>query len=347
MSGAALPLPPDPRNARDAAAAQRSAQPGQPFQAGYPAHPSEVDRGRVDHAHPAADPQGTPGGADAPGQPAPAMGVLLVRMGRLSAAEAERIRMHQDKTGQRFGEAGVELGLLRAQDVQAVLARQFGHVLPPRDAGLASEVVAAWQPDSPAVEHLRSLRSQLMLRWFENDARHAALAIVSPGSGEGRSWLTANLGVLFSQLGLRTLLIDADLRRPRLHRLFGRPDRVGLSAILAGRADVDVIAPVPAVPGLFLLPAGVVPPNPQELLARDRLARLLSSLRSSYDVVLADTPAFGPCADAGTVAARAGAALVLACRDSSALEGVSALTRTLGEFGVTVVGAVLNAGRPH
>lgn len=276
------------------------------------------------------------------GDATPAMGPLLVQMGRLSAADAERIRLHQDKTGQRFGEAGIELGLLAARDVRQALALQFGHVTPARESGLARELVAAWQPDSPAVEHLRSLRSQLMLRWFENDARHAALAVVSPGPAEGRSWLTANLGVLFAQLGLRTLLIDADLRRPRLHRLLGRSDRIGLSAVLAGRAGPEAIQSVEAVPGLSLLAAGVVPPNPQELLARDRLQRLLSSLRSSYDVVLADTPAFGRCADAGTVAVRAGAALVLARRDGSAMQGLSTLTGALREFGVTLVGSVLN-----
>lgn len=272
------------------------------------------------------------------------MGPLLVQQGRLGAEDAERIHLHQERTGQLYGEAGIELGLLRVEDVRLALAWQFGHAVPPAGAGLSPELVAAWQPDSPAVEHLRSLRSQLMLRWFENDARHAALAVVSPGPAEGRSWITANLGALFAQLGLRTLLIDADLRRPRLHRLLGRPGRIGLSAVLAGRAGAEVIQPVEAVPGLWLLPAGITPPNPQELLARDRLQRLLSSLRSSYDVVLADTPAFGQCADAATVAARAGAALVVACRDTSALQGLTALTRTLREFGITVVGGVLNAG---
>lgn len=320
MSGSVLPLPRDARGTVD------------PYEA------RDTRDAREDH-----DPPGLPAGLG-PTESVPAMGALLVQLGRLSALDAERIRLHQDKTGQRFGEAGIELGLIASRDVRQALSLQFGHVTPPRDSGLATELVAAWRPDSPAVEHLRSLRSQLMLRWFENDARHAALAVVSPGPAEGRSWLTANLGVLFAQLGLRTLLIDADLRRPRLHRLLGKGDRVGLSAVLAGRAGPEAIAPVAAVPGLFLLPAGVVPPNPQELLARDRLQRLLSSLRSSYDVVLADTPAFGRCADAGTVAARAGAALVLACRDTSALEGVAALTRSLREFGVTVVGAVLNDG---
>ncbi|MFD0667097.1 chain length determinant protein tyrosine kinase EpsG [Ramlibacter sp. MAHUQ-53] len=271
------------------------------------------------------------------------MGALLVDLGRLAPPDAQRIHEHQARSGQLYGEAGMALGLLTPQDVRAALSLQFGHVSPPRDAGLGPELVAAWQPENEAVEHLRSLRSQLMLRWFENDARHAALAVVSPGRREGRSYVTANLAVLFSQLGKRTLVIDADLRHPRQHRLFGVAGRQGLSGVLAGRLGTDAVVDIPALPGLSLLPAGTAPPNPQELLARGAFTRLLSSLRSSYEVILVDTPAFGGCADAGTVAVRAGAALVLACRDASSLPGLAGLAGSLREFGVTVVGAVLNA----
>jgi protein-tyrosine kinase len=274
------------------------------------------------------------------------IGALLVDSGRLSFEDAERIHEYQEKTGQLYGDAGVEMGLITPQDVRMALAIQFGHIVMPRDSGLGAELVAAWQPDSPAVEHLRSLRSQLMLRWFENDARHAALAIVSPGRGEGRSYITANLAVLFSQLGKRTLVIDADLRTPRQHRIFGLPGRTGLSAVLAGRSGPESVVEIKAIPGLAVLPAGSMPPNPQELLARNGLAKLLSSLRSSFDVILVDTPASAHCADASTVAARCGAALVVACRDSSSMPGVAALTEQLRQFGVAVVGAVLNgAGR--
>ncbi len=270
------------------------------------------------------------------------IGALLVDGGRITYDEAERIHEYQERTGQLYGEAGIEMGLLTAQDVKLALAVQFGHIALPRDAGLSNELVAAWQPDHPAVEHLRSLRSQLMLRWFENDAHHAALAILSPGKGEGRSYITANLAVLFSQLGKRTLVIDADLRSPRQHRIFGIPGRVGLSAVLAGRSGPDAVVDIKGVPSLSVLPAGISPPNPQELLAREGLARLMSSLRSSYDVILVDTPASAGCADAVTVASRAGAALVVACRDSSSVQGISALSAQLREFNVSVVGAVLN-----
>ncbi|MBL0420189.1 chain length determinant protein tyrosine kinase EpsG [Ramlibacter sp. AW1] len=274
------------------------------------------------------------------------MGALLVDNGRLTYEDAERIHQYQERTGQLYGEAGVEMGLLTAQDVRLALALQFGHIALPSDAGLSNELIAAWQPDSPAVEHLRSLRSQLMLRWFENEARHAALAVVSPRKGEGRSYITANLAVLFSQLGKRTLVIDADLRHPRQHRIFGIPGRIGLSALLAGRGGPEAVVDIRGVPGLSVLPAGVCPPNPQELLAREGLARLLASLQSSFEVILVDTPAAEGCADAATVAARAGAALIVACRDTSQVSSMAALSDGLREFGVTVVGAVLNgAGR--
>ena len=277
------------------------------------------------------------------GQP---IGALLVSAGRLDEENVQRILDYQKKAGLLFGEAGVAMGLLSDEDVRHALALQFGHACLSPDAGLGAELVAACDPDSDAVEHLRSLRSQLMLRWFENDARQSALAIVSPGSGEGRSYIAANLAVLFSQLGKRTLLIDADLRRPRQHLIFGLSGRTGLSAVLAGRAGWDAVSEIKSLPGLWVLPAGAVPPNPQELLARPGFARLIQALRSSYDVILIDTPAAESCADAGTIAARAGAALMLACRDATSVPRVAHLAEDLRQFGVTIVGAVLNGASP-
>ncbi len=270
------------------------------------------------------------------------IGALLVEAGRLEQDSVQRILDYQKKSGLMFGEAGVAMGLLSDDDVRHALALQFGHAYLSPDSGLGAELVAAYSPDCEAVEHLRSLRSQLMLRWFENDARQAALAVVSPGPGEGRSYIAANLAVLFSQLGKRTLLIDADLRHPRQHKIFGLSGRVGLSGVLAGRAGWDAVSEIKTLPGLWVLPAGAVPPNPQELLARPGFARLIHALRSSYDVILIDTPAAESCADAGTIAARAGAALMLACRDATSVPRLSVLADDLRQFGVTIVGAVLN-----
>jgi protein-tyrosine kinase len=280
-------------------------------------------------------------------EPTKPIGAMLVEAGRLTSQDVERILDYQNRAALPFGDAGIALGLLEEEDVQQALATQFGQASLLPDSKLSSELVAVTQPDSEAVEHLRALRSQLMLRWFENDNRQAALAVVSPGTGEGRSYITANLAVLFSQLGKRTLLIDADLRRPRQHKIFGLPGRTGLSAVLAGRAGWEALTEVKSIPSLWVLPAGAVPPNPQELLARPGFAKLITALRSSYEVILIDTPAAAHCADAGTIAARAGAALMLACRDKSSMPGLSTLGENLRQFGVTIVGAVLNGAPRH
>ncbi|MDF2464244.1 MAG: hypothetical protein K0Q43_2479 [Ramlibacter sp.] len=270
------------------------------------------------------------------------IGAMLVGWGRLDQADVNRILEFQKKAGLPFGEAGIAMGLLDRDDVQQVLATQFGHPSLLADSLLSRELIAAREPDSDAVEHLRALRSQLMLRWFENDARQAALAVVSPGTGEGRSYVAANLAVLFSQLGKRTLLIDADLRRPRQHQIFGLPGRIGLSHVLAGRAGWDAICSIDSLPDLSVLPAGAVPPNPQELLARPGFGKLVTAMRASYEVILIDTPPSESCADAGTIAARAGAALILACQNGTSVPRVAALADDLRQFGVTIVGAVLN-----
>jgi len=282
---------------------------------------------------------GGPAEADRP------IGVILSDWGRLSQENVQRILDYQRKAGLPFGEAGIAMGLLTEDDVRQALSLQFGQACPLPDAGLAPELIAAWQPESASVEHLRALRSQLMLRWFENDARHAALAVLSPGPCEGRSYITANLAVLFAQLGKRTLVIDADLRRPRQHEIFGVSPRLGLSTILSGRAGREAVSEIDSIPGLAVLPAGALPPNPQELLARPGLPRLISALRSHYEVILIDTPPADSSADAATVAARAGAALMLACRDRSSVPRIAGLADDLREFGVTIVGAVLNGAR--
>ena len=228
-----------------------------------------------------------------------------------------------------------------------VLPGPFGESLPAPASELVPEIVVTGDPDSPDAEQLRSLRSQLMLRWLDSKERPGALAVVSAGPGEGRTWIAANLAVLFAQAGKRTILIDADLRRPCLHHVFGVPGSVGLSSILAGRPAADAIVDIRVASGLSLLPAGAPAPHPQELLAGDGFRRLLSALCSSADVVLVDTPAADSCADAAMIAARAGAALVVASRDRSSVPRIATLSNNLQDFGVRVVGAVLTGATGH
>lgn len=274
----------------------------------------------------------------------PSKGASLVDFGRLAPNDARSTPDARKKSRLLYGEAGIAMGWLK-EDVAQAPAVQSGQTRPSGDNAFTQDLIAAMEPDSPAVEHLRQLRSQLMFRWFETEGRRSVLSIVSPGSGEGRSFIAANLAVLFSQLGTRTLLIDADLRRPRQHQIFALPSRIGLSAVLAGRAGPEVISPVQSLPDLFVLTAGAIPANPQELLAREGFARLLASMRTCFEVILVDTPATSTCADASIISARAGAALMVACRDRSSVARTTRLTEELRQFGVTVVGAVLNGRR--
>lgn len=271
------------------------------------------------------------------------IGAILIDAGKLSAENAERVlRLSRDEN-MRFGDAALQLGLVREEDIEFALARQFNYsYLSRSDHSIAAEVIAAFSPDAPAVEQLRALRTQLMLRWFDKEASRTAVAIVSPGRGDGRSWLAANLAVVFSQLGERTLLIDADMRNARQHQLFKLDNRLGLSALLSGRAQQDVIKRIAPLRGLSVLPAGSEPPNPQELLSQPAFGDLLANLSGNFDVIIIDTPVASPFADAQTLAAKAGGAVLLARRDHSATEQLKATLQALTEANVSVIGSVLN-----
>jgi protein-tyrosine kinase len=271
------------------------------------------------------------------------IGAILVDSGRLSPENAERILRLQKEQNKFFGDAAISLGLLTQDDIQFALSHQFNYpYLAAGDQSLSPELIAAYQPFSAAVEQLRALRSQLMLRWFDTKTKRNALAVVSPGSGEGRSFIAANLAVVFSQLGERVLLIDADLRKPRQHLLFKLGNNAGLSSILAGRAGHEAIVRVQPLLGLSVLPAGSKAPNPQELLGRPRFTELLQSLADDFDVIILDTPAARDFADAQTVAVRAGAALLLANKNGTSSHALTHLTKSLQQSGASLVGTVLN-----
>jgi chain length determinant protein tyrosine kinase EpsG len=272
------------------------------------------------------------------------IGSILTEEGKLGAEDIEPVMQLQQLHGLRFGEAALRLGLITEDDLGCALARQYNlpRLLPGKES-ISSELVVAYQPFHPCAEELRALRTQLSLRWSRAGLRQRALAIVSPGAGEGRSYVAANLAVAFSQLGERTLLIDADLRTPRQHRIFNVPDRIGLAAVLSSRADRGAVAPVPEFERLSLLPAGAPPPNPQELLSRPVLDVFLQEMWAEFDVILFDTPPAKLCADALNVAFRAGNAMLLTRRDHTRLADATSVMCELGEIGIRVVGSVFNA----
>jgi protein-tyrosine kinase len=279
-----------------------------------------------------------------PGRNDRRIGSILVEAGKLRTADVERVLNAQRVQSVKFGEAALGMGLITMDDLRVAVARQYDlpHILPGSES-VSGELVVAYEPFHPRAEEIRALRTQLLIRWSNAGVRHRVLAVVSPGNGEGRSYVAANLAVVFSQLGERTLLIDADLRTPRQHRIFNIPDRIGLSAVLSGRADRSAAVPVSEFGRLSLLPAGALPPNPQDLLSRPAFAALLEDLKAEFDVIFFDTPPAKLYADAQSVAFRAGGAIVLTRKDHTSLADTTGVIRQLSDTGARIFGTVFNA----
>jgi protein-tyrosine kinase len=269
------------------------------------------------------------------------MGRILLDAGKISVADAERVLQLQREEGLRFGEAAIKLGLIGDEDVRQALSRQFDYpYLAPGAGPVSEELIAAYQPFSSQVEGLRGLRTQLMLRWF--GLGHSALAVLGMNEGDGCSFHTANLAVVFSQLGERTLLIDANLRSPRQQEIFRLGNRAGLSELLAGRADDSAVTRIDAFVDLSVMTAGAPPPNPTELLSRNTLRQALDRFQTNYDVILIDTAPAAQCTDAQTVAVHAGGALLVARQNWTQVADLEKTKNALTQTRAQVVGAVLS-----
>lgn len=271
-----------------------------------------------------------------------AIGAILVDLGRLSPGDVEAIQHFALERGLRFGDAAVMLDLLARDDIEVALARQYNYPLLPRGGagGVADEVIAAYAPNSEGVEGLRALRSQLTISWLRYTER-AVLTVVSPERGEGRSCLLANLATLFAQAGHRTLLMDANMRRPSQHTLFNIDNAVGLSSLLTGRAGREIAQRVHEQLRLYVMPAGITPPNPQELLSRPVFEVVLDQCAAQFDVVLIDTPPVIEAADAQILSAQAGSALMLSRRHHTRHGKLTAAMKKFTQAGVKVIGSVV------
>jgi len=165
---------------------------------------------------------------------------------------------------------------------------------------VGGELIVATRPRAAAAEQCRMLRTNI--RFFNVERRLRTLLVTSAIPGEGKSTILASLAVVMAQAGQRVILLDGDLRRPRLHRLFDVPLQGGLAmSLLAGSLDGNVQA-VSAVAGLAVLPAGPPPPNPAELLGSRRMRELLDHLAGQADVVLIDSPPLLAVTDAALLA---------------------------------------------
>src|SRR4051812_4629593 len=163
-------------------------------------------------------------------------------------------------------------------------------------AAIDPRLVAAIAPQSLAAEQYRSLRTRVARA--ENGRPVRTIIITSPNKGDGKSLTAANLALTMAQeYNQRVLLLDADLRRPSLHRLFGISDTPGLTDVLMGGATIDEALVTVPEHRLTILPAGIVPTQPAELLGSVSMRRILDGLRTRFDRIIIDMPPASPLAD--------------------------------------------------
>jgi succinoglycan biosynthesis transport protein ExoP len=202
-------------------------------------------------------------------------------------------------------------------------------------------VVSVTEPTSPAAESYRSLRTSLQFARQERQLR--SLLLTSPGVGEGKTATLANLGVAFAEAGERVVLVSCDLRRPRIGAFFGLDEREGLTNVLLGERTLEeVLAPMPGLDRLSLLPAGPVLPNPAELLNNPRARDVFTRLRDQYDLVLIDSPPVLPVTDAAILSQYADATLLLAAAGQTRRADLHRAVEKLDQVGATILGIVLN-----
>lgn len=212
--------------------------------------------------------------------------------------------------------------------------------LPPQESSQAADLFTHYNPRSSVAEAVRGLRA--MLDMNPNGPPPRRLLVTSSIAREGKTSTTMRLAIAFAQMGRRVVVIDADLRRPRVHKIFNADNRVGLSSYLVGAASVDDIPQSTPVPKLSCIYSGALTDHPAELMASDAMVRLLDELEQRFDVVILDTPPSVALSDAVTLSRHVDG-IVLVVKEQSVSRAVVKQTIDLMQkVDANLLGVVLN-----
>lgn len=205
---------------------------------------------------------------------------------------------------------------------------------------MAYSLITLEQSKSPISEAFRTLRTNV--QFTSVDSKTKKIMVTSAGPREGKSSTVANLAVSIAQAGKTVLVIDADLRNPTQHKLFGVNNAEGLSVALVQDQDYHLFIKETAVPGVTVLTGGPIPPNPAELVGSKRMKRLIEEVSTQYDMVLIDTPPIVAVTDAAILAQEVdGVILVLASGEVNR-DFAQRAKELLDKVGAKILGAVLN-----
>jgi succinoglycan biosynthesis transport protein ExoP len=204
------------------------------------------------------------------------------------------------------------------------------------------ELITQVRPQSQMAESYRALRTSLLLSNL--GAPPKVIMVTSALPQEGKTTTSINCAVVLAQKGVRVLLIDADLRRPSIHKTLGMGPRSGLSNVLTGSSTLEqTITRSTILPNLFILPAGTPPPNPAELLASSNMREVLEQLRKEYDHIVVDTPPSLSVTDAVVLSPRADAVVLVIRSSQTTKQSLRRACELLASVNAKVIGVLLNA----
>ncbi|RMG20087.1 MAG: polysaccharide biosynthesis tyrosine autokinase [Deltaproteobacteria bacterium] len=228
------------------------------------------------------------------------------------------------------------------EDVEQRLGLPFLGIIPlvPRDGEGSPDLHILHHPRGQVAEACRSIRTNLL--FMSPDAPLKRIVVTSAGPREGKTTTVIDLGIVMAQSGAKVLLVDTDMRRPRLHKALGVPGGAGLSNLILGEVEIDEVIRHTDVEGMSLLPCGPIPPNPAELLHAHRFETLLEELSKRYDRILLDSPPLGAVADAKILGVRADGALLVARAGQTTREMLGHAAGSLLDVNAHILGVVLN-----
>lgn len=269
---------------------------------------------------------------------------VLLRLGCLTEDQTQRVIAYQTEKQLDFDQAALELGFINAADLDRARELLISSLALQGDVRrqVSNELVVINEPMSLRAEAIRLLRTQIIAQHIKIGRR--GIAVVAPVEGMGCTYMTANLAAALSQVGVKTLVVDCNMRSPRVDQVFGLdPNSPGLSSFLSVQvARPERVVHANVLPNLSVITAGPPVMLPQELLSSNRFRDGVNTLLREFDLVLFDTPPANSSADALTVGGVVGYAMLVARRDHSYFRDVTTLVAQLQSTRCSVIGSVLN-----
>ena len=207
-----------------------------------------------------------------------------------------------------------------------------------------NRLISHFKPRSPISESFRSLRTNLELSGIEKSA--SSLVVTSAGASEGKSTVISNLAIAYAQFGMKVLLVDGDMRKPTIHKMFSTPKKPGLANMITKRSKMDESIFKTEIDNLYVMPAGSLPPNPSELLGSRAMKELFTQLRKQFDKIFFDAPPLMAVTDAALLGSMTDGVLLVARAGEAQKEVVVHLQQEMKNTKIRIAGTVLNDVNP-